>query len=90
MYKLTLSKMERNAIDWVGHRDWNGDDFFRLLLDCPVMGIEEWEWSEDFDLTFLIPEHHAWSICSWVNELGIPHFSPALSRKLYLFVNEVI
>lgn len=55
MYTLTLTKGEREAIDWVGDCYSNGIDLF-LLLDVPENGPE---WDEPGDITFQVPEHVA-------------------------------
>jgi hypothetical protein len=58
MYDLTLTADERRAFDWVGNR-YNSGKVADLLVDCIP---EDREWSDDGDITFLIPEHVAWEI----------------------------
>jgi hypothetical protein len=89
MYRLTLTKSERAAIDWVGHRDWNGDPLSSILLDCMP---EDVEWGDDGDITFEIPEHKAWEINDLYTEADylIPHFAPELAHKLQEFLSAIV
>lgn len=58
MYKLTLTKSERSAIDWIGDRYSHGHDLYKLLLTCP----SDEQWDSHGDVTYQIPEHVAWQI----------------------------
>ena len=62
MYTLTLTADERRAFDWVGSR-YNSGKVADLLSDCLP---EDREWSDEGDISFVIPEHVAWEI----NELA--------------------
>jgi hypothetical protein len=59
MYSLTLSRSERQAIDWVGYRYGHGDDLFRLLASLE-WGEQEWDQLEP--MTFNVDEPTAWAI----------------------------
>ena len=62
MYHLTLTVEQQNAIDWVGHRYFGGNDLKKILLSCDLHeDCDGTPWGEN-DLTFLIPEHKAWEI----------------------------
>lgn len=82
MYKLTLTRSERMAIDWVGDRDWNGDELSRCLLGS--FANPDQEWGDDGDMTFFIPEHDAWDMLALYedNRRLIPHFSSEFRAKL--------
>lgn len=84
MYQLSLTHEERKAIDWVGHRNWNGHQLNLYLSHCDYVG----EWDCDVEITFSIPEHIMWKIGrSWsLENCEIPYFSEELSSKfLHLF-----
>lgn len=83
MYTLTLTHEERKAIDWVGHRYSNGDDFYHLLiLECDYDN----DWDFDGDVEFRIPEHIAWEIC----KLEWPCFSKDFVEKLVSFCERMV
>jgi hypothetical protein len=93
MYVLTLTREERQAIDFVGHRYSNGNELFDLLMRC------EWddvEWDEGEDIEFNIPEHVAWEIREnawWEDgdcEFSFPCFAPELAKKLTTFCEFLI
>lgn len=61
MYDLTLSPSERGALDWVGYRYWNGEEFYGLLFfESFVTPIKLGGW--EGSLTFHVPESVAWKI----------------------------
>lgn len=66
MYKLTLTKPERMAIDWVGNRYSHGDDLRKILMSCetdaPILDEDDDYWNLDVDITFNIVENEAWKI----------------------------
>ena len=62
-YQLTLSKSERDAIDFVGHRYSHGNDLYDLLWGGEVTSSpDEVEWADDEKITFHIPEWVAWDM----------------------------
>lgn len=78
MYHLTLTVEQQNAIDWVGHRYFGGNDLKKILLSCDLHeDCDGTPWGEN-DLTFLIPEHKAWEIQEGYENEGEawPCFSP--------------
>lgn len=90
MYQLTLSRAERQAIDWIGNRYWNGNELFTLLwCDSSVEGNTD-EWDAPEDITFMIPEHVAWIIQENAESEGFPCFSPELSEKFYTLMNQIV
>lgn len=92
MYKLTLTKDEREAIDWVGHRYLTGTAFSDLLLHQDTLTVEDREWDHRGDVTFLIPEHVAHEI----NELFeqedflFPCFAQPFASKLLEWSNSIV
>ena len=105
-YKLTLTKDERDAIDWVGYRYSNGDELRNLLEESKVKVMLPYDvvnevnecdiWNTDCILTFDVPENLAWSIKENANqedgdsEYTFPCFSEELSNKLVSFCEEIV
>ncbi len=89
MYRLTLTREERKAIDWVGPRYAHGNDLFSVLLDYIP---EDKEWDSEEDITFNLPEHVAWRIREIAEEVNHQWdcFSEALSRKMEDFLEKVV
>ncbi len=92
MYKLTLTKEERKAIDWVGHRDWNGESLYVSLWVESESFPNDIDWDENGDITFTIPESVAWDICeNWKSsDRQIPHFSEGLKGKVLSLIKQII
>lgn len=92
-YKLTLTKEERKAIDWVGNRYSNGWDLYRLLWKGDyLLAQSDIEWDSDCDITFKIPEHVAWQIKeNSESEDGFwPCFADELASKMQRFVDAIV
>jgi hypothetical protein len=101
-YTLTLTKSERDAIDWISDRYSNGYALYRLLwLDTPEDCItinqpHAWDespgWDSDCDIKFRVPEHVAWQIKDNAeSEDGHwPCFSPELASKMQTFIDGII
>ncbi len=85
MYKLTLTKEERKAVDWIGGRYRHGHDLRTLLLGC----VSVVEWDDDGDATYEIPEYVAWDISEIVGE-GLDCFGDELRSKLYAFRDDIV
>lgn len=96
MHELTLTNGERQAIDWVGYRYTNGDDFRDLLFEADWIkeGVEDpdCDWDCPNDLTFLVPEHVAWTINDLFRQedYTFPCFADSLSSKLMDWVGEIV
>lgn len=105
MYYLTLTKKDRDAIDWIGHRYSHGDDLRRVLIPCYVGDLMEDNrfirrmsyqfedgspWDSWEDLTFQVPEHLAWKIAELCREDGMACFSPKLLSKFNDFLNKIV
>lgn len=90
-YTLTLTKDERKAIDWVGHRYSNGNDLYKLLTDGE-MTPDDRDWSDDGDITFKVPEAVAWEIKENAEaEDGFwPCFSGELASKMQRFIDGIV
>lgn len=88
MYKLTLTKAERDAIDWVGNRYSNGYDLFKQLMNCEF----EHDWDFAGDIEFSISEHVAWEIQNIAQEERYlwPCFSVAFAAKMDKFVDSIV
>jgi len=90
MYKLTLTRAERKAIDWIAHRYSNGDELAYLLyVECDCGFIEWWD---DHDMTFNIPEWVAWKIRENAEqEDGFwPCFAHELAHKMQAFIDKIV
>lgn len=83
MYRLTLTRDERRAINWVGNRYTNGDELYTTLQDCETKP-EDVDWDYDRDITFYIPEHTAWQISNAADQEDSrwPCFAIALADKM--------
>ena len=94
MYNLLLTKDERSAIDWIGNRYDHGDDLRGLLTECEMIAdeveSEDIEWSGDYEIEFLIPEHVAWAINEIIDDSNLECFSTELVCKLLYFANSVV
>lgn len=93
MYKLTLSKDERSAIDWIGNRYNHGNDFYSLLIQCDYDGYNTSEaWTNAEELTFFIPEHIAWEINDLLSDrdYALDCFSGDFAAKLINFCLEIV
>ena len=86
MYKLTLTKKERNAIDWIGYRYSHGDELYHELIMCDHEG----EWGDEGDIEFSIPEPEAWLIQELIEQDGLACFSPEFREKLFKFAGEIV
>lgn len=87
MYRLTLSREERKAIEWVGNRYWNGDDFRRILWNAKNDGGE---WDSDENITFFLEEFEAWQIKDHYEQDGLPCFSVELELKIVEFIDGIV
>jgi hypothetical protein len=95
MYELTLTKADRDAIDWIGNRYWHGSDLFDLLVTCDTDQDDHPElapWQTDGDVTFKIPESVAWEMRDKANEIDwlFDCFSDEFSQKLTDFLLVVV
>lgn len=95
-YSLTLSKKERDAIDFVGDRYSTGYDLKQALSKAAKQPTDT-EWEEDGDITFAIPEHVAWEIKELAEQEGggegkysFPLFAPALVSKFISFLDKIV
>jgi len=98
MYELTLTRQERDAIDWVGYRYSNGDDLYTLLCKCDYKSEHKTSsaWDSKSDITFLVPEYIAWEIAENAEKedgdyvYNFPCFAHALANKLRLFCENLV
>lgn len=87
-YKLTLTKGERDAIDWVGHRYRHGDEFYKLLMGCTQVP-DDADWDDERGIEYTIPEHTAWTMGEIIDE-GLDCFADEFRSKLYTFRNRIV
>lgn len=93
MYYLTLSKKDRDAIDWIGNRYSHGNDLFRALNNCQLHDEVDdagWNWDDEVSLTFSIPESLAWEISDIIDSDDLACFSSELRNKLYEFQANIV
>ena len=92
MYMLTLTRAERRAISWVGHRYHNGNDLYWLLWSrCESSPVCDWD--DESDITFRVRESVAWAICYNATEnddRSWPCFSEELAAKMELFCEGIV
>ena len=94
MYPLTLTKGERNAIDWIGCRYSHGDelcDALRAIKWSHAKGDEHY-WDDDGDMSFDFTgsEHIAWLIRDLIYRDNLACFAPELQEKLFNWADKVI
>ncbi len=89
-YSLTLTHHERQAIDWVGNRYWNGTQLWRWLWLDSLQCDNEIEWIDESEITFYVREEVAWLIKAAAEEEGWPCFGPGLVMKLNEFLSQII
>ena len=94
MYNLLLTSAERSAIDWIGDRYDHGDDLRGHLAECEMIAdeveSEDIEWSGDYEIEFIVPEHVAWAINEIIDNGNLECFSIELVSKLLDFANSVV
>ena len=90
-YTLTLTKSERKAFDWVGHRYVHGDQMADILRRH-MPDIEDLEWDTDQDITFDLPENAAWEIQDLAQEgdYQFDCFAPELREKMMGFLCKIV
>ena len=94
-YKLTLTKEDRKAIDWIGDRYSGAPALFRAWQR--VETDENRAWNDDGDFNLVIPEHVAWDIRQAADEDAQgdyaslwPCFAPSLRDKLNAFLDSIV
>jgi hypothetical protein len=87
-YGLTLTKSERKAINWIGHRYRHGDEFRRLLMECSSTP-DDADWDDERDIKYTIPEHIAWAMAEIIDE-GLDCFSDEFCDKLLAFRYNIV
>ena len=89
-YKLTLTKGERDAFDWIGDRySSTGNQAAELIQEGMP---SDKSWSDSEDITFDIPEGAAWGINDLAEseDFSWPCFSEALASKMNQFCGEIV
>ena len=89
-YRLTLTKGERAALDWVGYRYRHGDELYRLLWGKCEQSPDDADWDDPRDITFAIPESVAWTISEIIDEDNLACFADELRSKLYHFQSQIV
>lgn len=94
MYTLTLTKAERDAIDWIGPRYWHGDQLYRRIWGDSTQSPDDADWDTPVDITFHVPEHVAWEIRDSINyddgDEKLACFSDELKSKLLAFCDSIV
>lgn len=93
MYKLTLTRGERAAFDWIGHRYAHGSEMLDMIIKAIPPDVEELD--NENEITFEIPEWLAWEIRGLIEDDGRdPYpwdcFAPALKCKMQEFIDSII
>ena len=88
-YKLSLTKDERDAFNWVGDRYATGDNVSTLLCGCLP---DDKQWDDEGDILFPVPEYIAWEIklCSEEENDFWPCFDDALKLKMIKFCESIV
>jgi hypothetical protein len=85
MYTLTLTYSERQAIDWINRRYWNGSILYSILQQCSME-----QWDDKYPINYNIPEYLAWEIKDYADSEGFPCFSPNMVNKFYTFIDSIV
>jgi len=88
-YTLTLSWPERQAFDWLGDRYGPSEPIAATLRGCLP---DDATWTQPGDITFLVPEHEAWTIAerAWKEVDTWPCFAPSLAAKMTNFTSSLV
>lgn len=94
-YRLTLTKNDRKAIDWIGDRYSHGHDLFKLICQADwevneELPILEFDWESDLDMTFVLPEILAWELQDLLEDSHFECFSGELVAKLLNFMGAIV
>lgn len=68
MYSITLSKEDRQAVDWIGSSYSHGSDLKQILESEEVNAIPDESWDSDLAITYHLPEYKAWELKEIVEE----------------------
>lgn len=92
MYTLTLTRAERQAIDHIGMRYWNGNSLYRILWVGSDAVPNHVDWDNECDITFHIPQTAAWDIReNWEFEgRTIPLFGEVLKGKVLSLIQSIV
>lgn len=83
--KLTLTKSERDAIDWIGGRYEHGHELSMLLLDS-FRTDEDSEWDEPMDITFIVGPKQWPAYIELLKDCQYDCFAGELKAKLSKFI----
>ena len=88
-YRLTLTRAERDAFDWVGDRNAAGE-IARILGDCPES--PEAGWDDEGPVTFAVSEVSAWRIrdLAEAEDFAWPCFDAELAERLDAFLAAIV
>jgi len=101
-YKLTLTKEDRKAIDWIGDRYSGAPAVYHACSIAAHDAInagaseESYDWDENGDITYVIPEYLAWGISEAAESdmdgghSAWPCFAPSLRDKLNSFLDSIV
>lgn len=94
-YTLTLTDDELDAMDWVGHRYWWGNDMATALDECPNDIPDSWDSGEQAyppTVTYTVPEHVAWTIRDNLEaeDSWMPCADDELAAKLRAFCDRIV
>lgn len=82
MYKLTLTRSERKAIDWIGDRYRHGHELYTLLCRGEWTiedGTLSGDWDCENELTITMPEHVAWEVRDLIEDSSEGVILPCLA-----------
>lgn len=93
MRKLTLTKSERDAMDWIGYRYPHGYDFYKLLMDADwhpkttevindVTYTDGPEWDSEGEITFHINDELFFRIQQLLSECDYDCIVDSFAEKL--------
>lgn len=88
-YELTLTQVEREAIDWIGHRYTHGDELYQALCKAQWSPADA-DWGSATPITFQMPEHVAWQVREAIEGDDCTCLDEPMAAKLWRFSDSII
>lgn len=92
MYFMTLTKSDRQAIDWIGDRYSHGSDLKKILESEEVKATPDQPWDSDLAITYHLPEYKAWELQEIVEEgnLDCINLASNLAQQLTQLILSIV
>jgi hypothetical protein len=90
MYRLTLTRDDRSAMDWIGQRYSHGNALWSKLELSEGVEISGSEWDQEGDRCYVIPEGVAWDVAELMRQDDMTCIGGALTVTFTKFINAII